>query len=128
VVQTAFVCILDVGLREGLLGTGRGAAFALGVVLLLLVSGLAGVGLGSVAGKGGVGQHMERSEGQNASWICISVRKQCAWILQVIEPPRDVLVVLLDLLLLSVGELVLLDGDFRGHGVSGGWCLLRVSA
>jgi hypothetical protein len=78
VVQTAFVCILDVGLREGLLGTGRGAAFALGVVLLLLVSGLAGVGLGSVAGKGGVGQHMERSEGQNASWICISVRKQCA--------------------------------------------------
>lgn len=83
-VQTAFVCILDVGLREGLLGTGRGAAFALGVVLLLLVSGLAGVGLGFV--------------------------------------------VLLDLLLLSVGELVLLDGDFRGHGVSGGWCLLRVSA
>ena len=127
-VQTAFVCILDVGLREGLLGTGRGAAFALGVVLLLLVSGLAGVGLGSVAGKGGGGQHMERSEGKNASWICISVRKQCAWILQVIEPPRDVLVVLLDLLLLSVGELVLLDGDFRGHGVSGGWCLLRVSA
>lgn len=41
-------------LREGLLGTGRGARFALCVVLLLLVSRLAGVGLGSAGGGKGL--------------------------------------------------------------------------
>ena len=115
-----------VRLGERLLGAGFLSALALGVVLCLLIRGLAGVSLGPARthGAGKVRTRFGGGNGQSAFGFGVKNDGGRRG-----EAARDSLVILLDFLLLGVGELVLLDGgvlDGHGGGLRGfGWLLAR---
>lgn len=116
-----------VRLGERLLGAGFLSALALGVVLCLLIRGLAGVSLGPARTHGAGRSGRVLGEGTAKARLGSGGEKNDGG--RRGEAARDSLVILLDLLLLGVGELVLLDGgvlDGHGSGLRGfGWLLAR---